>query len=86
MRSYLFRSDLHIARSVARRQSFYGGDLAYEVPAIAPTNGHLTVVITRKKLRGQIPASMLERVIQERLCRAILGLNVRHDLDIEPAT
>jgi hypothetical protein len=25
-------------------------------------------------------------VIQERLCRAILGLSVEHDLDIEPAT
>src|SRR5579864_8301026 len=29
---------------------------------------------------------MLERVIQGRLCRAILGLSVGHDLDIEPAT
>jgi len=29
---------------------------------------------------------MLERAIQERLCRPNLGLNVRHDLDIEPAT
>jgi len=29
---------------------------------------------------------MLERAIQERLGRANLGLNVRHDLNIEPAT
>ena len=41
---------------------------------------------SQEKLCGQIPASMLERAIQERLCRANLGLNVRHDLDIEPAT
>jgi hypothetical protein len=41
---------------------------------------------SQEKLCGQIPASMLERAIQERLGRANLGLNVRHDLDIEPAT
>ena len=46
----------------------------------------VVVIAITRKLRGQIPASMLERVIQEGLCRAILGLNVRHDLDIEPAT
>lgn len=33
-----------------------------------------------------MPVSMLERVIQERLCRAILGMSVGHDLDIERAT
>jgi hypothetical protein len=48
-------------------------------------NRVVVIAITRK-LRGQIPVSMLKRVIQEPLCRAILGLNVRHDLDIELAT
>jgi hypothetical protein len=46
----------------------------------------ILVEASERKLRGQIPASMLKRVIQEPLCRAILGLNVRHDLDIELAT
>jgi hypothetical protein len=65
------------------------GGFADEIPANlrTPGEGHdiFVIAITREP-RGQIPASVLERVIQERLCRAILGLNVRHDLDIDPAT
>jgi hypothetical protein len=44
------------------------------------------VVIHHKKTTQLHTGQRPERVIQERLCRANLGLNVRHDLDIEPAT
>ncbi len=82
MRGYLLRSDLHIARSGARSQSCYGGGFADEYRLFAYTLGwppHRRDP-SQEKLCGQIPASMLERAIQERLGRANLGLNVRHDL------
>ena len=84
---YLLRSDLHIARSSARSQSCYGAVLPMKYRLLrTPTDGPRTSRSLTRKLRGQIPASMPGRVIQERLCPAIRGLNVKHDLDIEPAT
>jgi len=84
---YLLRSDLHIARSSARSQSCYGAVLPMKYRLLrTPTDGPRTSRSLTRKLRGQIPASMPGRVIQERLGPAIRGLNVKHDLDIEPAT
>jgi hypothetical protein len=85
MRGYLLRSDLHIARSGSRSQSCYGRRVCRRSKNYCtyPRIAHRVVVIAiTRKLRGQIPASMLERVIQERPYRATLGLNVRHDLDV----
>jgi hypothetical protein len=62
--------------------------VADEVRTIAYIRGwpkRVVVIVITRKLRGQIPASMRERVIRS-VFVGILGLNVRHDLDIEPAT
>jgi hypothetical protein len=88
MRGYLLRSDLHIALPAHAASPVMRAVLPMKYRLFAYTLGwpqHRRDP-SREKLCGQIPASMLERAIQERLCRPNLGLNVRHDLDIEPAT
>jgi hypothetical protein len=47
-----------------------------------PRDGHRIVMIHRRKT-ARSDTGALGRVIRASLCRAILGLNVRHDIDIE---
>jgi hypothetical protein len=85
MRGYLLRGQLHIARSSARSQSCYEVGFADEVRAIAYTHG-------RPHRRDASQENYPGRIQHVRTGHpgasllAILGLNVRYDLDIEPAT